>query len=64
LISVVPESLKLQMDNLIFADLNIFVHSFPGGFYAYGFGALVLLALLIIFKFLYRRDHYPLCCAR
>ena len=47
------------MDNLIFADLNIFVHSFPGGFYAYGFGALILLALLIILKFLYRRDHYP-----
>ncbi len=46
------------MDNLIFADLNIFVHSFPG-FSAYVFGALVLLTLLILLKFLYRRDHYP-----
>jgi hypothetical protein len=44
------------MANLIFADIHLFGHPLPA-FYACG--VLVLLVLLILFKFLSRRDHYP-----
>ena len=46
------------MNNLISAELNILPNYFSG-FYVYGLGALVLLALLLIIKFIFCRDRYP-----
>jgi len=45
------------MANLIFSCLHLFGCLIPV-FHAFSFLVLVLLALLVLFKFLYRRDHY------